>query len=415
MNPPSLSPELLSPAGDFEKLTMAVAYGADAVYLAGSSFGMRTGTANFPGQSLREAISYCHSHHVRAYVTCNTVPTENDLIELPDFISSCSEYHADALIVTDLGVLSLIRKIAPELEIHISTQSGVMNSAAAKAFWELGAKRIVLARETSIDSIRKIRNSVPPELELEAFCHGSMCVSFSGRCLLSSYLTGRDSNRGDCAQPCRWKYHLVEEHRPGDYYEISEDKGTFILNARDLCTIRRIRELTNAGISSFKIEGRTKSSYYAASATAAYRHAIDCAVSGVDLPDIWAEEVFKLSHRPYTEGFYFGKPDQYYDSSSYFSEWDVVAMVESCDSYGNACISQRNSFKTGDTVELLQPNGDPVSFQIGFMTDAEATPIIVARHPKMMLYTHLPVTAEPYSFIRKPRMNDLPGHLAGKE
>ena len=229
-----------------------------------------------------------------------------------------------------------------------------MNSASARAFYDLGAKRVVLAREIGIDDISKIRSSVPDDLELEAFCHGSMCVSFSGRCLLSSYLTGRDSNHGDCAQPCRWKYHLVEERRPGDYYEITEDNGTFILNARDLCTIQRVKELMEAGVSSFKIEGRTKSAYYTASATAAYRHAIDAAKSGQALPKIWEDEVNKLSHRPYTEGFYFGNPGQYCSSSSYFSDWDVVAMVESCDSSGTACITQRNSFQIGDTVELFR-------------------------------------------------------------
>ena len=407
-------PELLSPAGDPEKLTAAVTYGADAVYLAGTSFGMRAGTGNFSGPELEEAIRFAHRHKVRVYVTCNTVPTDTDLIAMPAFLEQVDSAGADGLIVTDLGVLNLCRKYAPHAEIHISTQAGVMNSAAANAFYDLGAKRVVLAREMSMQAIGELRSRVPDELEIEAFCHGAMCVSFSGRCTLSDYLTGRDPNRGMCAQPCRWKYHLMAEQNPGEFFEISEDGGTFILNSRDMCMIDHVEDMIHAGVSSLKIEGRTKSAYYVASATAAYRHALDSAAAGVPLKEIWRDEVNKLSHRPYSTGFYYGPPGQSSGDSRYLSLYDVVAMVESCDSFGNAYLTQRNGFRPGDTLELLRPDGDPVSFTAGTIRDAAGFPVEIARHPKMDLFMKLPVHAPKYSFIRKLRTENSPGRKAGR-
>ena len=407
-------PELLSPAGDPEKLTAAVVYGADAVYLAGTSFGMRAGTGNFSETELEDAVRYAHAHRVRVYVTCNTVPTDGDLQTMPAFLEQVDSAGADGVIVTDLGVFRLCRKYAPHAEIHVSTQAGVMNSASANAFYDLGAKRIVLARELSIRAIAELRSRVPDDLELEAFCHGAMCVSFSGRCTLSDYLTGRDPNRGMCAQPCRWKYHLMAEQNPGEFFEISEDGGTFILNSRDMCMIDHVADMIGAGVSSLKIEGRTKSAYYVASSTAAYRHALDCAADGVPLPDIWRDEVDKLSHRPYSTGFYYGQPGQSAGDGSYYSLCDVVAMVEACDSFGNAYLTQRNGFRPGDTLELLRPDGDPVSFTAGRILDASGFPVEVARHPKMDLFMKLPVHAPKYSYLRKLRTENTPGRKAGR-
>ncbi len=272
--------ELLAPAGDMERLTMALHYGADAVYLAGTQFGMRASAGNFNEEQLREAVQLAHSMGRRVYVTCNTLPREDELAALPKYLEFLQDVEADALIIADIGVLELAKKHAPRVAKHISTQFGVINSAAANALYALGADTVVLARETPLEDIRKIRRNTPPELRLEAFVHGAMCVSFSGRCLLSNYLTGRDANRGQCAQPCRWKYHLVEEKRPGEYFEITEDGGTYILNSRDMSMIEHIPELIDAGIDSFKIEGRMKSAYYAAVVTNAYRHAIDSASPG---------------------------------------------------------------------------------------------------------------------------------------
>lgn len=405
--------ELLSPAGDYEKLTMAVLYGADAVYLAGPAFGMRAAAGTFDEPSLRRAVAYCHGRGVRVYVTCNTIPTDAEYAALPAFLELVADAGADAVIAADLGVIRAVQKYAPRCALHVSTQAGVMSSAAAGAFHDLGASRVVLARELSLDEIAAIRANTPPGLELEAFCHGAMCVSFSGRCTLSAYLTGRDANRGRCAQPCRWRYHLVEEKRPGEYFEIGEDGGTYILNARDMCMIGHIPALLSAGVTSLKLEGRTKSAYYAAAVTNAYRHAIDAARAGTPLDPVWAAEVYKISHRPYSTGFYFGEPGQYTADACYFSDADVVAVVEACGDDGAAVLSQRNRFFPGETLELLTPGGRPLTFTAGPMTDADGAPVESARHPKMTLHTTLPVAAPPGSFLRRARTESLPGHAAG--
>ena len=333
--------ELLSPAGDMERLTMDIAYGADAVYLAGRRFGMRASAVNFSDEELVRAVETAHASGVRVYVTCNTLPREDELTELPEYLGFLQEAGADALIIADLGVLELAKKYAPRMKKHVSTQLGVINSATANALYAMGADTVVLARETPIEDIKKIRANTPEELRIEAFVHGAMCVSFSGRCLLSNYLTGRDANRGQCAQPCRWKYHLVEEKRPGEYFEITEDGGTYILNSRDMRMIEHLPELIDAGVSSFKIEGRMKSAYYAAVVTNAYRHALDAAIAGRPLERVWVDETDMVSHRPYTTGFYFGQPGQHYAEASYYTSADVAAVVESCDEQGNAVLTQR--------------------------------------------------------------------------
>ena len=382
---------------------MALLYGADAVYLAGTEFGMRASAGNFDEAQLRQAVELAHGRGVRVYVTCNTLPREDELQRLPGYLEFLQDAGADALIVADIGVMSLAKKYAPRLALHVSTQFGVINSAAANSLYDLGADTVVLARETPLEDIRKIRKNTPKELRLEAFVHGAMCVSFSGRCLLSNYLTGRDANRGQCAQPCRWKYHLVEETRPGEYFEISEDGGTHIMNSRDMCMIEHIPELIDAGVSSFKIEGRMKSSYYAAVITNAYRHAIDAALEGRALDRLWVEETEKVSHRPYSTGFYYGYPGQHYSSASYTTDADVAAVVESCDACGSAVLSQRNKFYKGDELELLLPDAGPVRFTAEHIYNADGEEIEDTRHAAMELHMELPAFAPRYAIVRKCR------------
>ena len=380
---------------------MALRYGADAVYLAGRRFGMRSASVSFSDEGLREAVALAHAEGVRVYVTCNTLPREEELKELPAFLAFVQDAGADGLIVADLGVMALCKRYAPRVKLHVSTQFGVLNSAAACALYELGADTVVLARETPLEDIRRIRANTPPELRLEAFVHGAMCVSFSGRCLLSNYMTGRDANGGRCAQPCRWKYHLVEETRPGEYFEISEDGGTHILNSRDMRMIEHIPALMEAGVSSFKIEGRMKSAYYTAVITNAYRHAVDAALAGEALDPLWVRETEMVSHRPYTTGFYFGEPGQYYPDSMYDSEAEVMAVVERCDAEGNAVLTQRNKFFAGDELELLTPSETPCSFTVGEMRNADGEMIADTRRAMMEIRLRLPIQATPGSLLRK--------------
>ncbi len=407
--------EILAPAGDFEKLTMAVTYGADAVYLSGAAFGMRAAAGNFADEDLARAVACCHERGVRVYVAVNTIPRDGELAALPAFLELLSAAGADAVIAADLGVMNAAKKYAPHAAIHISTQAGVLNSAAARAFYDLGATRVILARELSLREIAALRANTPPELELEIFCHGAMCVSFSGRCLLSNYLTGRDANRGQCAQPCRWKYSLVEERRPGEVFEITEDGGTYIMNSRDLCLIDHVPELLAAGVTSLKIEGRTKSAYYTAAVTNAYRHAADAALAGEPLDPVWRREVSKVSHRPYSTGFVFGEPGQYTEDACYFSESDVAAVVTACDETGNAVLRQRNRFFPGDELELLMPGAAPVTFTAGQITDRNGAPIAAANHPDEVLRLRLPLCVPEHSFLRKIRTADLSGHRTERE
>ncbi len=396
-------PELLSPAGDAERLEMALHYGADAVYLAGKQFGLRASAGNFTSAELRRAVTVSHEKGVKVYVTVNVLPHEHQLPELPDFLEDCSDAGVDGFIIADLGVLALAKRHAPDIPVHISTQFGVVNSETAKMLYDLGAKRVVLAREMTLENIRAFRANIPKELEIEAFVHGAMCVSFSGRCLLSNYITHRDANGGACSQPCRWKYHLVEEKRPNDYFEISEDGGTFIMNSSDMCMIEHIGELIDAGVSSFKIEGRMKSSYYAAVTTNAYRHAIDDHLAGKAFDKTWLEECMKVSHRRYSTGFYFGEPGQYYADAHYFTDADVCGVVEECDSNGEARVIQRNKFSLGDTVELVTPDNKPFAFTVKDLRNAENEKIPSAPHPMMELRMKLPVRCGRLALLRKLR------------
>ena len=395
--------ELLSPAGDMERLVMALTYGADAVYLAGRQFGMRAAAGNFDTEELKKAVIMAHGAGVRVYVTCNNVMRNSDMNELPAFLETLEDAGADAVICTDFGVLNLAKKHAPHVAVHISTQAGVANYETAAAFYGLGASRVILARELPLDEIAEIRAKTPKELEIEAFVHGSMCVSFSGRCLLSNYLASRDANKGECAQPCRWKYHLVEERRPGELLEISEDGGTYIMNSRDMCMIDHVGELISAGVTSLKLEGRMKSAYYAAVVTNAYRRAIDAAIKGEPLADVWRREVMRVSHREYSTGFYFDKagPGQYYKDAMYFSDCDVAAVVESCDSDGNAVLTQRNKFKPGDTLELLTPADEPIEFTAGELRNEADEKIEATPHPMMVFKMKLPKYAPLNSLVRR--------------
>ena len=357
--------ELLSPAGDFECFQSALKFGADAIYLAGEEYGMRTSSANFDHDTLKKAVSLAHEKGVAVYVTCNTTPRSKEMETLPSFLESAADCGVDAFIVADLGVFSLAKKYAPNVEIHMSTQTGIVNYHTANVLHDMGAKRVVLARELSLDEIADIRAKTPKELELEAFVHGSMCVSFSGRCLISSYMTGRDANRGDCAQPCRWKYHLYEQNREGQYFPIEENEnGTYLYNSRDLCMIEHIPELVNAGVDSFKIEGRAKSEYYTAIVTYAYRNAIDEYLKNPSddfKPSKWIlDEMEKMSHREYTTGFNFGPIEngQVIDTGGYIRNWDVCALFKDY-SNGRLTVSQRNRFFEGDMLEVVEPNKKP--------------------------------------------------------
>lgn len=394
-------PELLCPAGDMEKLKMAVLYGADAVYLGGTSFGMRSFAGNFDRDELPEAVRYAHSHGVRAHVTVNTMPRNDETANLPEYLRSLDAAGVDALIVADLGVFTMAGKYAPNCERHISTQQSIANYACAQAWYDLGAQRVVLARELSLPEIREIRARVPEKLELETFCHGAMCVSYSGRCLLSNYMTGRDSSRGECAQPCRYQYALMEEKRPGEYFPVFEDeKGTYIMNSRDMCMIDHLDDLMDAGIDCLKIEGRAKSAYYAAIVTGAYRHVLDDLEAGRAPDPVWRDEVEHVSHRHYSTGFFYGQPGQYTENSRYLREWQICAVVERCDADGNAVLSLRNKFRTGDTVELVGPDFRPMLWTAGAMEDMDGIPLSEPRTPQMRFRAKLPCCVPELSFVR---------------
>ena len=394
-------PELLAPAGDMERLKMAVLYGADAVYLAGTSFGMRSFAGNFSPEELPEAVRYAHAHGVKVHVTVNTMPRGNELPALPAHLELLNDCGVDALIIADLGVFRMAEKYAPRCERHVSTQVSIANAACASAWYDLGAKRVVLARELSLEEIRVIRQNTPPGLEIETFAHGAMCVSYSGRCLLSNYMTGRDSNRGACAQPCRYQYALMEEMRPGEYFPVFEDeKGTYIMNSRDMCMIDHIAELMDAGVDCLKIEGRAKSAYYAAIVTGAYRHAIDAVVAGQPLDPVWRDEVEHVSHRHYSTGFFFGLPGQYYQNSRYIRQWQVCAIVTECDAEGNATLSLRNKFAAGEPVELVGPDFKPISFPAPMMQNMDGNELAQPRNPQMLFRMRLPKQAPAFSILR---------------
>lgn len=372
--------ELLSPAGDFECLEAAVNFGCDAVYVGGKGYGMRASAKNFDPEELQKAVQLAHNKGVKIYLTCNTLPSNDEIDEFPEFIKSAEAAGIDAVIVCDLGIMGLVKKYAPSLEIHMSTQVGIVNYAAANELYKMGAKRVVLSRETGIEDIKRIRDKIPEDMEIEAFVHGAMCVSFSGRCLLSAYMTGRNANSGECAQPCRWKYSLVEEKRPGEYYPVFEDDGgTYILNAKDMCMIEHLDKLIGAGVSSLKIEGRAKSAYYVATVTNAYSMALDFAMDGKPVPKWIINEVGNVSHRDYCTGFYFGAYDakQVYGSSGYVRSRDFVGVIDGFEK-GRVLLTQRNYFTVEDKLEVLTAGREPVPFSVKQLFNSEGDEIRIA-------------------------------------
>jgi len=405
-----MRPEVLSPAGDMESLDAALRYGADAVYLAGKSFGMRTASKNFSIEELKEACRKAHELNRRVYLTCNTLPRNADIPDMPDFLIASAEAGVDAFVIADLGVFEMAKRYAPQVERHISTQGGIINYQAARAWYDLGAKRVVLAREARLDEIAEIRAKIPDELEIECFVHGAMCVSFSGRCLISSFMTGRDANRGDCAQPCRWKYHLMEENREGEFFPVEErDSGTYLYNSRDLCMIDHIPELIKAGVNSLKIEGRAKTYYYTAVTTNAYRHAVDEYLAAprddYQLSPWIREELDKISHRAYSTGFFFGtEPGQETQSGGYIRHYNAVAVCEES-SVGDVCVvTQRNKFLVGDTLDILPPDGLSYNVTCLSLRNGDGEEVQSAPHPMQRLWMTTDKPVIKGSVIRKQNL-----------
>ena len=401
-------PELLAPAGNLEKMKMAVLYGADAVYLGGKAFGLRAFGGNFTYEELKEAVDFAHVRGRKVYVTVNIFPHNSDIEKMPDYLRYLQKINVDALLVADLGVFMLCRKLIPDMELHISTQANNTNWATVNAWKELGAKRVVLAREMSLNEIREIRAKC--DVDLEMFMHGAMCISYSGRCLLSNYFTGRDSNRGSCAQSCRWKYALVEETRPGKYFPIEEDdRGTYIMNSKDMCLMPHIKDVIESGVDSLKIEGRMKSVHYAASVTKAYRLAIDSYFADPEnftVKQEWMDELEKVSHRAYTTGFYYHQPDaddQIYGKTSYDQTSDFVGLVRSYDAAtGYAVVEQRNNMKVGQEIEVFQPTGPLYRQKITSMIDNETNEeISVAPHPQQIIRMKMEQPVEEYTILRR--------------
>lgn len=408
-------PELLAPAGSLEKLKTAIDYGADAVYIGGEMFSLRVAAENFSHEEMLEGLAYAHERGKKVYLTANIIPHNDDIDDFEKFIEEIRPMGFDAVLVSDLGMFDMLRTLAPELPLHVSTQANNVNWRSAAAWYKLGASRVVLAREMSFKEIEEFQKKIPPELELEVFIHGAMCISYSGRCLLSNYMTHRDANRGACSHPCRWNYSLVEEKRPGEYMPVYEnERGTFIFNSKDLCMIRHIPELVKSGVASLKIEGRVKTSYYVATVVGAYRREIDryCAD-----PDnyVFNEdeyiELCKVSHRPYSTGFYFGKPDedsQVYTSSSYIRDYDLVGIVEEYDPQTRiAKISQRNKFSEGEEMEVLQPGKPFFKTVARNMKDADGLDITSAPHATMTVYMPLNGEAVSGAMLRREKKKNL--------
>ena len=404
-------PEILAPAGNFEKLKMAIIYGADAVYIGGERYGLRAAAGNFTMEEIKKGVHYAHENGARLYITVNIIPHNEDLEGLPEYLQELGDTGADALIVSDPSIIMIAKEVIPDMELHLSTQASNTNYKSAGFWHSLGIKRIVLARELSFKEIRETIKNSPESLEYEVFVHGAMCMSYSGRCLLSNYMVGRDANRGECAQPCRYKYYLVEEKRPGQYMPIDEDeRGTYIFNSRDLCMIEHIPELVESGIKSLKIEGRMKSSYYVASVVRAYRLALD---SYLDNPEDyefkkeWLDELSKASHREFGTGFYFGKPDakgQIYESSAYVRDYAFVGLVQGYDSStGMATIEQRNRMFVGDEIEVIGPHRKLFAQKIEKMWNEEDEEIESAPHPQQIITMKMEEPVEKHDILRRER------------
>ena len=406
--------ELLAPAGDLEKLKMAIEYGADAIYLGGENFGLRTASKNFTIDNIKKGVIYAHERYKKVYVTLNIIPHNEDLVGLEDYIKDLHKISVDAVIVSDPGIFSIIKRTIPEMEVHLSTQASVTNYETIMFWYDLGIRRIVLARELSLKEIKEIRERVPEDLELEAFVHGAMCMSYSGRCLISNYMTGRDANRGDCSHACRYKYNLVEEKRPGEYYPVFEDEGgTFIMNSKDLCMIEHLEELIDVGINSFKIEGRVKSSYYVATVIRSYRMALDNYYENPEkykYNEKWLEEIKKASHRDFTKGFYYGDPGesgQLYETSSYIRNYNFLGIVLDYDEENNsATVEQRNRIFLGDEVEIFGPNEDYYTQRIEKMWNDEGEKIDVAPHAQQIIKIKTDKKVKPMSMLRMVRKGE---------
>ena len=402
-------PELLAPAGNLEKLKMAVIYGADAVYLSGENFGLRAGAKNFTLKQLAEGIKFAHDREKRIYLTLNIIPHNEDLVGLPEYVAKLKELNLDAVIISDPGVLKIVKNIIPEMEVHLSTQASTTNYAAVNFWYEQGVRRIILARELSLEEIKEIIKKSPPDMKIETFVHGAMCISYSGRCLLSNYMVSRDANRGDCAHSCRWRYYLMEETRPGEYFPVYEDKkGTYIFNSKDLCMIEHLPSLIEAGISAFKIEGRMKSSYYVATVVKAYRHLIDSYFSKPKeyfCDEKWLDEIKKVSHRYFTTGFYFVKPggkEQRYNSSAYIKTYDFSGLILDYNTDNQiATIEQKNRIFVGDEIEIFGPDDDFFTQKIEKMWDEEGEEIEAAPHAKQIIRMKMAKPVKPWYIIRK--------------
>lgn len=400
--------ELLAPAGDLEKLKMAFLYGADAVYIGGEEFGLRA-AAGFDLEDMKKGVDFAHSIGKRVYLTMNIIPHNHDLLNIEEYLTNINKIGIDAIILSDPGVYAIVKQVLPQMEIHLSTQANNTNWRSCKFWYEHGVKRIVLARELSLDEIKEINEMNEKKIELEVFVHGAMCISYSGRCLLSSYMSGRDANKGACAHPCRWKYHLVEEKRPGEYMPVYEnERGTYIFNSKDLCTIEYIPQIIESGVVSLKIEGRMKSQFYVATIVSAYRQAIDSYYKdpkNYEFNPKWLEEVKKVSHREYTTGFYLnktGQSDQIYNTSSYVRNYDFVGLVLDYDKNTKiAKIEQRNRIFLQDEIEILRPNGTFFNQMINNMKNKNGEDINVAPNAQMIVYISMEEDVEPYSIIRK--------------
>lgn len=403
-------PEILAPAGNYDKLVAAIQYGADAVYLGGEEFSMRVACDNFSDDELKMGIDFAKKNGRKIYIAANVIMKNENIDVIAEFAQKIYSYGADAVIVSDLGAFDIIKKNVPNLDIHISTQANTNNYASADTWYRLGAKRVVLSREMTYDEVKEVRRRTNENLELEIFVHGAMCVSYSGRCLLSSFMTGREANRGACAQPCRWKYYLMEEKRPGEYMPVFEnDEGSYFFNSKDLCLIEFIPELVDSGVTSFKIEGRVKSEYYVANTVKAYRQELDRYFENPEKYVFDKEqlnELRKVSHRVYSYGFWHGAPKndgQIYDSSAYIRDYEVVGIVKECDDDGNAVIIQKNKFSAGDIIEIMQPKHKNLSFKISKMYDKKGNEIDSAPHGKMLVNIKLPQKVDVNSMLRKEK------------
>lgn len=406
--------ELLIPASNLEVLKTAVIFGADAVYIGGEAFGLRAKAKNFSKEDMEAGIAFAHEHNVKVYVTANILAHNDDLTGAKEYFKELKEIGPDALIISDPGMFALAKEVCPEIDIHISTQANNTNYLTYDFWRKMGATRVVSAIELSLKEIKEIRNHIPDDMEIESFIHGAMCISYSGRCLLSSYFTGRDANQGACTHPCRWKYSLVEEQRPGEYLPVFEnERGTYIFNSKDLCMIQYIPEVIDAGIDSLKIEGRMKTALYVATVARTYRKALDDFAKSEETyrsnMEWYKAEIGKCTYRMFTTGFYFGKPDettQIYDNNTYINEYIYLGIVGEIDSRGYAKIEQRNKFSVGDVIEIMKPNGDNVETKVLAMYDEEGTMVESAPHPQQVIYLDVSVTPAQYDLLRVKKITE---------